>query len=266
VLARLVFDNAKSPAFFNDQALVDLWAIACAVATAFIGGRPVSRRAYLVVATGALGLLFRRELSGDLLFFMITLETAGFYLLARKLKDDALDTLAHVAWGSTAIYLATRLADARTADLAFFHLEALVNLLPILLAVGASFWLTDTSEKRVYYFLAHLGFLAWLARELLPLENGQGFVSVAWGVYGALLLIAGLRKNLHALRLVGLGTLMLVVAKLFLVDLARLETIWRVLLFVGFGAVFLALSYYFPRLWKVGSKEETATDQPDSST
>ena len=145
------------------------------------------------------------------------------------------------------------------ADLAFFNLEAAINLLPILLAVGASFWLTNTGEKRVYYFVIHLGFLAWLARELLPLENGQGFVSVAWGVYGAILLIVGLRKNLHTLRLVGLGTLMLVVAKLFVVDLARLETIWRVLLFVGFGGVFLALSYYFPKLWKkdAGGRPET---------
>ena len=105
----------------------------------------------------------------------------------------------------------------------------------------------------------HLGFLAWLARELLPFENGQGFVSVAWGVYGAILLIAGLRKNLLALRMVGLGTLMVVVAKLFMVDLARLETIWRVLLFVGFGGVFLLLSYYFPKLWKkdAGIPEDT---------
>jgi uncharacterized membrane protein len=40
------------------------------------------------------------------------------------------------------------------------------------------------------------------------------------------------------------------VAKLFLVDLAKLQAIWRVLLFMGFGAAFLALSYYFPSLWK----------------
>jgi len=40
------------------------------------------------------------------------------------------------------------------------------------------------------------------------------------------------------------------VAKLFIVDLSELETIWRVLLFMGFGAIFLLLSYYFPKLWR----------------
>ncbi len=32
--------------------------------------------------------------------------------------------------------------------------------------------------------------------------------------------------------------------KLFLVDLAEVEALWRVLLFLGFGGLFLALSYY----------------------
>ena len=36
----------------------------------------------------------------------------------------------------------------------------------------------------------------------------------------------------------------LAVGKLFLVDLIDVEAIWRVLLFLGFGGLFLALSYY----------------------
>lgn len=43
-----------------------------------------------------------------------------------------------------------------------------------------------------------------------------------------------------------LAVIGVVVAKLFLVDLARLAAVWRVLLFVGFGALFLALSYALP--------------------
>ena len=89
-----------------------------------------------------------------------------------------------------------------------------------------------------------------MARELAPTVDGQGYLTIAWGVYGAALLILGLRLNYSRLRQVALGTLMLVVAKLFIVDLAELETIWRVLLFMGFGGVFLLLSYYFPKLWR----------------
>ncbi|MBD0356403.1 MAG: DUF2339 domain-containing protein, partial [Rubrobacter sp.] len=41
----------------------------------------------------------------------------------------------------------------------------------------------------------------------------------------------------------------LVVGKLFLVDLIGVEGIWRVLLFLGFGGLFLALSHFLRSLW-----------------
>jgi uncharacterized membrane protein len=65
--------------------------------------------------------------------------------------------------------------------------------------------------------------------------------------------------NLRRFQFVGLGTLMMLVVKLFLIDLANLETIWKVLLFIGFGGVFLLLSYYFKPLWKT-DKEKTKTE------
>jgi len=89
------------------------------------------------------------------------------------------------------------------------------------------------------------------------LANGQGWVSAAWGVYGAALLIFGLRLNYHKLRLAALGTLILLVGKLFMIDLAKLEAIWRVLLFIGIGGILLTLSYFFQSLWK---KDDTSSD------
>jgi uncharacterized membrane protein len=50
----------------------------------------------------------------------------------------------------------------------------------------------------------------------------------------------------------GLVTLFVVVGKLFLVDLAWVGAVWRILLFLGFGVVFLLLSYYLQSLWRPG--------------
>ena len=47
-----------------------------------------------------------------------------------------------------------------------------------------------------------------------------------------------------------MATLFLVVGKLFLVDLSEVEPAWRVVLFLGFGGLFLALSYYLHGLWR----------------
>jgi uncharacterized membrane protein len=63
-------------------------------------------------------------------------------------------------------------------------------------------------------------------------------------------LVTGLRRDLTALRVLGTGTLALVVAKLFLVDLVEVEALWRILLFIGFGAVFLLLSYFLQTVWR----------------
>ena len=49
---------------------------------------------------------------------------------------------------------------------------------------------------------------------------------------------------------VAVGVLLATVAKLFLVDLARLEPLFRVLLFLGFGSVFLYLSYALSASWR----------------
>lgn len=67
-------------------------------------------------------------------------------------------------------------------------------------------------------------------------------------------LIPGLRF-VHA-RLVrgALATLLLVVGKLFLVALAKVDVVWLVPLFLGLGGHFLALSYYLRSLWRLDSR------------
>ena len=111
----------------------------------------------------------------------------------------------------------------------------------------------STRTAAAYLLLSHLALLGWLLRELSPLNNGQAWVTSAWGGYAIVLLILGLRLNLDPPRTTALATLLLVVGKLFLVDLARLEAIWRILLFLCFGGTFLVLSYYFRALWKPSS-------------
>ncbi len=62
--------------------------------------------------------------------------------------------------------------------------------------------------------------------------------------------MAGLRLDRASLARGGMATLFVVVGKLFLVDLSEVEPVWRVVLFLGFGGLFLALSYYLQGLWR----------------
>jgi uncharacterized membrane protein len=69
-------------------------------------------------------------------------------------------------------------------------------------------------------------------------------VTTSYAVLGAVLLVLSRRPGMSPLlRYLGGLTMMVVVARLLLVDLSTLETIWRVLLFLVCGALFLYTGY-----------------------
>jgi uncharacterized membrane protein len=69
-------------------------------------------------------------------------------------------------------------------------------------------------------------------------------VTASFAVLGTALLISGRsRPEARTLRRIGGFTLVVVMIRLFMIDLAGVETIWRVLLFMGCGALFLFTSH-----------------------
>ena len=99
--------------------------------------------------------------------------------------------------------------------------------------------------------------LWWTWTVLDPLSGGGALVSVAWGVLsvallaGPALLLSPTPRETGTMGLVywsskaGYAVLALVVAKLFLYDLAAVAPILRILLFCGFGTAFLLAAYLF---------------------
>jgi uncharacterized membrane protein len=119
----------------------------------------------------------------------------------------------------------------------------------------AAAWTLRGRVRWGFVLAAYAAALGWLWRDLVVLPNGQAYVSVAWGICALALVAVGARRDLDGARWTGLATLLLVVAKLFAVDLAQLDAIWRILLFLGFGALLLVVSYAFPSLWRVAESE-----------
>ena len=233
------------------------WVLAGAFLYGIVSGVPRIREAlkslaytYAVTAVVLLTIALCLLLKGDTLFVALAAEALALHLLARRLDDYLIFGGANLLSVVTGVWLLVHLITYEPQLPAVFNQLALTDLAVILAGAIVATQAKLPNARLLYGMAAHIFFLIWLGRELHGLENGQGYMSIAWGVYGAILLMVALRRNLTALRWTGLGTLMLVVAKLFIVDLAELETIWRVLLFMGFGAVFLLLSYYFPKLWK----------------
>lgn len=85
-------------------------------------------------------------------------------------------------------------------------------------------------------------------------EIWRPLVTASFAVVGTLLLFMSRKDNSKVLRAVGGATLALVVLRLFFVDMNGVDTIWRVLLFLGIGALFLFTS----RQLQSGRKQATS--------
>lgn len=125
-----------------------------------------------------------------------------------------------------------------------------------LLAAGWR-WLAGPGEARNlarvfgYGGLALLFFFATLeVRSLLHAVEPAfiaGGTSVLWSLFAVAFLVAGLRHRVKPLRLTGLSLFVVVVAKVFLVDLAGMPTMYRVLAFMVVGLFLLGSAFAYIR-------------------
>jgi uncharacterized membrane protein len=205
-----------------------------------------------------LTLAFVQLLDGNALLLTLAVEAAALHLLSRRLSDRALLVGGHLLFAMVGLWLVERLkgtVDAGALGIqATFDTSAITDLAVLGAALAASTVLRPQAATLAYRICVHAAFLGWLWRELSVLPDGDAYVTVAWGLYTVALLVAGLLLARSRLVIVGMGTLLLVVAKLLLVDLISLDAVWRILLFLGFGGIFLVLSYYLQALWRANGK------------
>lgn len=108
---------------------------------------------------------------------------------------------------------------------------------------AAAFFVVNTIALRAVHFVAGVDWtVAALGRSLLV----QAVLSLLWTVTAMALMLAGHRRVLRPLWLVGAALLAVVVAKLFFVDLSAQGTIERIVSFVGVGLLILVIGYLAP--------------------
>jgi len=73
----------------------------------------------------------------------------------------------------------------------------------------------------------------------------SGGISMLWSLFGLGLVFSGIRYDLRALRLTGLGLFALVAWKVFFIDLARLEQVYCIVAFISLGLLALAGSFAY---------------------
>ena len=98
--------------------------------------------------------------------------------------------------------------------------------------------------------------VAWMTAEIQSFWDVRGesaqahlyeqvLLSLAWGVYGAVLIAVGMRRQFAALRYIGMTIIGLTSLKVFFYDLWELGGIYRVVGFLGFGVLLVLVSYLY---------------------
>ena len=204
-----------------------------------------------------LAFAFILVLQGQSAMFFGVGEAAVLFVLVTRGAPRSLRTLGHLLATAVAVAFCVYAVDA-PIQMGALREGALVRLAALAM-VAVCGLLVEADAVPAYRGAAYLGLLIWLLSELAPKAHGAALVSIAWGVQGAVALLVSLRLGSRPLQAAGLATLGLVAAKLLLVDLSQLDAVWRILMFLGFGASLLGLAYLVNRPAKTSAESQRAS-------
>ena len=94
----------------------------------------------------------------------------------------------------------------------------------------------------------------------------SGGISILWSVFALGMLLSGIRSNLRLLRYAGLCLFAVVAWKVFFVDLARLDQLYRIVAFIVLGVVVLCGSFLYLRSRSTFSTETDADADADTGS
>ena len=283
VVALDPFWYVPSRPVWNASFAVHLLVVAALVVAGWVSGkRDDLRTALWFTAAGLLAVLFWREptglwpaglllvlmlvlawlgrVSGDRAFLVATPLLAALLFVRLFVKDAELARAAAGSWfnGPFLLRLATCAAIAAAGHLVSVR--------------GASAGVERLGKiLRGYAGVLLLGTLAagWFLRQDLAIEAArtagdldaarrlqwklQVGLSVLFTLYAAAALGFGLARRIPAVRYGALALFGIVIVKVFLVDLAELQAIYRILSFLVLGLVLLGVSYVYQRRRPDGS-------------
>jgi uncharacterized membrane protein len=234
------------------------------------------------VAAGTLAVLVLLQNQADWLLLALTIETLIIHYLDYHYKDLAAEVFGHLLGVCLGYWLLVRLSantyiyTYNTSSYTYIQKQLETNLgdwinlvvIAIIFAIG----LMPKNNKGgsahiIYAIAAYVALLGWLWRigslaTGSTLTSSNSWVTLSWGLCAIVLIWGGwlLKRNI-AIKF-GIGTLLLAVAKLFFLDLESLDAVLRVLLFSGFGVVFLALSYFAKDIFPVNKPEQPPAPTP----
>lgn len=194
-------------------------------------------------------------LSAEAAFVAVAVQGAGLVVLSRELGGSVRVLInASVLLVAAAFFVLVDGVAAWSDDTA---IGPDIARLAVIVALGVGFWLTRQRQVQQAGAVVLLGLLlVWLGSVLVHLPEGQAAVSVSWAIVGTTILVAGAVRKVPDLGTAGLAVLGLTVAKLLVVDMQEVDTLWRAGLFLLVGLGLMRLGFLLPRLTGAVDEED----------
>ena len=103
-------------------------------------------------------------------------------------------------------------------------------------------WLNLTAARAVHFYAG----IDYPIARIIETDTFQTTVSILWTLLALLLMSFGKRRVMRPVWIVGASLLGLVILKLFMLDLANLETVARIVSFITVGVLMLIIGYFAP--------------------
>ncbi len=78
------------------------------------------------------------------------------------------------------------------------------------------------------------------------------YISVMWAIYGAILMTVGFWRKTAILRYISLGLFGLLLAKVFILDMSTVKSVFRIAAFLATGVTLVSVSYLYQYLKNKG--------------
>ena len=135
--------------------------------------------------------------------------------------------------------------------------------------------LPDSKTTKIFAFASLAGLFGYLSLEVWTALNQfvpglrMGGLSIFWAIFALSILLAGISKSKAELRGIGLTLFTAVILKVFVIDLAGLDQIFRIISFILLGLVILFGSFLYLKYrhrFLTDSSYPEKKDKPSDST
>jgi len=114
---------------------------------------------------------------------------------------------------------------------------------PQLFLLGLALLLSTIAVVRIVH---HTTGVAWHPDALMNSVGVQSTLSIYWAILGLSGMVIGTKRLRRSIWMMGAGLMVIVVLKLFVIDLGNTGTVARIISFLGVGVMLLVVGYFSP--------------------